>query len=184
MPRQKKKPNKQHGALLTERPLIAPKSPAQARKYLREVAKHLSSYPNGLKSFRFVAAAIRRYLNRPQDGLIEALCLVPRQTPRKKSGNQPISLKAVFRISKMLAAGADVPAILKSVSVKQKTVERVQSAYHKVFLTVRNNDREEDGDVPMLEWNQVVRKASEVNSAWRAAIIRGALHARRNQKIS
>src|SRR5688572_28000587 len=107
MPR-KKKANRKSLERLPEGKLVAPKTPAQAKKYLRAVADHLTSFANAPNSYCFVGRAIRRFLNNPEYGLMEALRLVPRK-PAKRPGHKPVALMKVKDAAKMMAEGADVP---------------------------------------------------------------------------
>lgn len=56
--------------------MVRPKSPEEAKEFLRAVADHLSNVPYASGRFRFVAMAIKRFLRNSKRGLSQELALV------------------------------------------------------------------------------------------------------------
>jgi hypothetical protein len=93
---------------------------------------------------------------------------------KRRPGNQPLSLKTVRAIAKMLADGADVPTIMKSCAVSKTTTDRVKTEYRALFSTAPGSWRQEDGYIPDHLWKKIVNRACNIEPPeWRKPIILG-----------
>lgn len=135
-----RKPNREKNRLKNVRvrkPSLLPKrfkrpsDPEQARKWLREVADHLSNFPNAGPGYRFVAYAIKKFLHAPgKMRLGDALGLKPRID--SKRGRPPVPAKTIRAISKMLTLKVDVQKIVEVVDRSKSFVESIRADYRAV----------------------------------------------------
>lgn len=93
--------------------------------------------------------------------------------PKAHVGRPQVHPEMVRAIVKMLVEGTDISSIMKTLTVRKTTVERIRSDSHALALTIRDSERMADGDVREAEWRTAIKRAHGVRPEWRKAIIRG-----------
>jgi hypothetical protein len=113
--------------------LKRPSDPEQARKWLREVADHLSNFPNAGPGYRFVAYAIKRFLRSNTRNLSKELGLIyPPGKPRtfqERSANMDTARK----IDALIRAGEKWPQVEEKLGMDKRTLERIYERHSDRF---------------------------------------------------
>ncbi len=149
-----------------------PSSPKEAREWLLRIADHLETFPNAGPSFRFVAGAIKKYLQNPgANRLQQELGLVMKQSP--KEGRPSVSPETVSTVTEMLVQGKTVAEISRQVKASKSTIDRIRADYNALTWKTALKKVEVGEMLPAIEASEAEERALKVSQERRTAIFEG-----------
>jgi hypothetical protein len=154
----------------TKMEMVRPRSPEEAKEFLRAVADHLSNVPYGSPRFRFVAYGLKRFLT-GKETLSRALGLSQQTKP--VLGRPSVSSEQVSAVTEMLVRKVPVKQIARETRLSKSTIDRIRADYNAVTWESARRKVDVGEMIPDIEADEAEDRERKVSKHRRAAIIEG-----------
>lgn len=155
---------------ITKMKMVRPRSPEEAKEFLRAVADHLSNMPYGSSRFRFVAYGLKRFLT-GKETLSRALGLS--QQARPVLGRPSTSSEQVSTVTEMLVRNVSVKQISTETRLSKSTIDRIRADYNAVAWESARRKVDVGQMIPDIEATDAKERLLKVPKHRRVAIIEG-----------